>query len=91
VIATTLDPDGRRVVLTDEAWGHIKQRHPETSQYVGEIMRAVREPDVRVAGPKPDEEWFFVEWSGPGRWLQVVVHYEHGEGRVKTAFPRQSL
>jgi hypothetical protein len=91
MIAATLDADGRRVVLTDDAWLHIKQRHPEISRHLGEVMRAVREPDGRATGRKPFEEWFFLEWEGPAEWLQVVVHYEHGEGRVKTAFARKLI
>jgi hypothetical protein len=85
----TRDPDGRRVVLTDDRWAHIKQRHPDVVPHLGEVMRAIREPDRRAEGRKHSEEWYF-EWSGPARWLRVVVHYEHGEGTVMTAFPESS-
>lgn len=88
MLATTLDPDGRRVVLTEERWRHIKRRHPDISRCLGDIMRAIREPDRRASGKKPFEELFYLEGVGPARWLQVVVHYEECEGRVKTAFPR---
>jgi len=90
VLATTIDPDGRRVVLSSERWSHIKRRHPEVAPHLGEIMRAIREPDRRGAGREPAEEWFFLEWSGPGPWLRVVVHFETGEGAVITAFPQES-
>jgi len=26
-VSTTLDPDGRRVVLVDRTWRHIKEEH----------------------------------------------------------------
>ena len=34
MLAATLDPDGRRVVLTEERWQHIKDRHPDTTKEV---------------------------------------------------------
>lgn len=89
MLATTLDPDGRRVVLTEERWAHIKRRHPEVTRHLGEVMRAVREPDRRRPGREPFEEWYFLEGVRPARGLQVVVHYEHSEGRVLTAFMRE--
>ncbi len=54
-------------------------------------MTAVREPTRRSGGRSSNEEWFFLEGAGPARWLQVVVHYEGGEGWIATAFPRRSL
>ncbi len=70
---------------------HIKERHPDVAPYRDEVMRAVREPEQRRAGRRPFEEWFFLEWRGPSRWLHVVVHYEHGQGSVRTAFPETSI
>jgi len=76
VLAATLDPDGRRVVLLEDRWRHIKEDHAELGRHMREIMSAVREPDRRMEGRKPGEEWFFLEGAGPARWLEVVVHYE---------------
>jgi hypothetical protein len=90
VLATTLDPDGRRVHLTDERWEHVRSDHPELSRSMREIMTAVREPEVRTPGRKPAEERFFVSWRPPGLWLRVVVHYEGDEGWIRTAFPDSS-
>ena len=89
-VATTIDPDGRRVTLTDRQWRHIKEEHADLSRHLREIMATVREPDRRLAGPKPGEEWFFAARSGPGPWLLVVVHYEGGEGWIATAHALQS-
>lgn len=91
VLAATLDPDGRRVELTENRWRHIRSEHTEMARHLGEIMRAVREPDRRRSGRASHEEWFFLERAGPSRWLQVVVHYERDEGWIITAFPRRSL
>jgi hypothetical protein len=32
----------------------------------------VRRPTSRIAGRRPDEEWFYRRGAGPSRWLQVV-------------------
>jgi hypothetical protein len=50
MLAATRDPDGRRVVLTDDRWAHIEQRHPDVAPHLGEVMRAIREPDRRAEG-----------------------------------------
>lgn len=91
MIAATIDPDGRRVVLGEHAWSHVKSKHPRLAQSLHQIMAAVREPDRRMRGRSENEMWFFAESAGPTAWLQVVVHYEGGEGWVVTAFPRKSL
>ena len=90
MIAATLDPDGRRVVLDEHGWSHIKGRRPQLARSLREIMAAVREPDTRMPGRTDNEVWFFAEGAGSLRW-QVVVHYEGGEGWIVTAFTRGSL
>lgn len=91
MLAATSDPDGRRVVLMEGRWLHIKSEHPELVRHLRDIMATVREPDRRIGGRSAGEEWFLAEHVGPSRWLQVVVHYEGGDGWIATAFPRKSL
>ena len=91
MIAATRDPDGRRVVLTRERWAHIRDEHATLSPKQREIMAAVRVPYLSMRGRSEDEVWFFAEDAGRFPWLQVVVHYEGGEGWVVTAFPRTAL
>lgn len=91
MLASTLDPDGRRVLLDEEGWDHIKRRRPQLARSMGEIMAAVREPDIRIPGRTENETWFFAELAGTLPWLQVVVHYEGGEGWIVTAFRRAAL
>lgn len=91
MVAATLDPDRRRVVLDEHGWSHIKRRHPQLARSLREIMATVRKPDRRMPGRVDDETWFFAEGAGTLRWLQVVVHYEGGEGWIVTAFRRASL
>ena len=91
LIAVTLDPEGRRIRLTEGAWRHIKSEHPDMTRYLRDIMAAVREPDRRVVGPTAGEEWFYRSEAGPSAWIRVVVHYEHERGLIVTAFPRRSF
>jgi hypothetical protein len=87
----TVDPEGRRVVLSSERWRHICERHPYIDLGPEDVIGAVGQPDARVLGRTTYEEWFYREEAGPSRWIRVVVHYEGGRGFVVTAFPRRSL
>jgi hypothetical protein len=92
VLAEVVDPDGRRVELTDERWQHIlvdPNGHPELAGYQSEVMRAVQAPDERRPGRRSNERWFFLRNAGPSRWLQVVVVYEDDRGWIVTAFARR--
>jgi hypothetical protein len=90
-VHSTLDPNSRRVELSEERWGHITERHPELASHLEDVLRAVAKPDRRLDGPRPDEEWFYLAEAGPSRWLKVVVHYEQGAGQIVTAFARRSM
>ncbi len=85
----TVDPDGRRVVLTFERWRHIVWRHAELADDLVGVLAAVAEPQERLSGGSTLEEWYYRREIGPSRWVKVVVHYEEGEGRIVTAFPRR--
>lgn len=87
----TVDPDGRRVVLDERAWGHILEDHGELELHRERILEAISTPTQRMRGRATNEEWYFLEHAGPARWLQVVVHYVEGQGRVTTAFGRRVL
>ena len=87
----TVDPEGRRVVLTQLSWLHIVERHPELGVEHTVLLGTVTRPDRRLPGRDPAEEWYYRSGVGPSRWLRVVVHYERDEGLIVTAFPRRSL
>jgi hypothetical protein len=87
----TVDPDGRRVVLTFSRWRHIVERHSELAQARDEILAAVASPGVRRPGHEPGEEWFYGAGVGPTHWVRVVVHFEGAIGSITTAFPRRAL
>ncbi len=76
-------------MLTEERWEHIKARHAILATRLREIMATVREPTGRSRGPNEGEEWFWSDEPLERLWLQVVVHYEGGDGWIATAFPRE--
>jgi len=67
------------------------ETHDELDVEPDAVLSVVSEPDRRIPGRAPGEEWFFAQDVGPSRWLKVVVHYEHGVGRIATAFPRRTF
>jgi hypothetical protein len=91
MLAATIDARGRRVELSEERWRHIVQQHPRMARYIRSVMAAVRDADRILPGDVATEEFFYLEGEGPARWLKVVVHYEGGNGRIVTAFPRSSV
>jgi hypothetical protein len=88
---TTVDPDGRPVVLGVRGWSHIVETHPQLNVEPEAVLGVVARPDRRLAGRDPGEEWFYRQGIGPSGWVKVVVHYEHDRGLLVTAFPRRSF
>jgi hypothetical protein len=92
ILAAVIDPDGPRIELVAERWGHIRSRHPELAEEREAILQAVAHPTKRLDGPDaPREGWYYLVGAGPSGWLKVVVIFEGDVGRVITAFPRRSL
>jgi len=85
----TIDPDARRVVLSFDSWRHIVEEHGELESHRRRVLAAVSNPDRRMAGRLPNEEWFYLATARPTRWIKVVVHFEGDIGRIVTAFPRR--
>lgn len=87
----TTDPDGRRVVLPAERRLHILEDHEELATELDAIPGGLAAPAVRRPGRRPGEEWSCLAGPGPTRFVKVVVHSEHGEGRIVTMFPRRAF
>ena len=85
----TIDPDGRRVVLSFSRWRHIVDKPGELERRRDAVLEAVARPDERHPGRKAYEEWFYRRTARPSRWIRVVVHYEGDRGLIVTAFPRR--
>lgn len=89
--AAVNDSEGRAVVLTEERWGHIVERHPEIQTLERTVMQAAQVPDYRVSGRVANEEWCYVKTEAPSNWLKVVVAYAEECGQIVTAYPRRSM
>jgi YD repeat-containing protein len=86
ILATVTDPDGRAVVLTSDAWGHIVAQHRELANAQPSVMVAVQEPDHREPDPRPGRERYWLRGAGPSRWLRVIVDFSSTPAEVVTAF-----
>ena len=67
---------GRTVLLSEKAMGHIARRHPELDGCELAITIAVETATFRCRGNAPDREVLYAPSLGPGSWLAVVVAYE---------------
>jgi hypothetical protein len=86
VLAETVDPDGRSVVLDEDGWEHILHEHPELAPFGEEIMATVSSPAHRRLDPRPGRERYYSRNLGPSRWLFVVVHFNETPARIVTAY-----
>ena len=55
------------------------------------VLQAVADPEERLPGHAPHEEWFYGRTWRHDRWIRVVVHYEGDRGSIVTAFPRRFI
>jgi len=78
------DSEGRIVVLTFERWRHIVERHESLHRRNGEVLQAVADPEDRLQGRRPGEEWFYGRSAPPEKWIKVVVHFEEDRGQIVT-------
>jgi hypothetical protein len=91
VIAETVDPDGRRVVLDADGLRHILRSHGELAGYERAIMDTVSMPEHRDDDPAfAARERFYRQRPGPSRWLAVVVDYSTDPAVVITSFGRRA-
>lgn len=90
LVASTKDPLGRTVVLTEYTWwSHIldPKGHPELEGLEMAVMRVVEDADHTCDGNFPGAKAFYKRNLGPARYLAVVVAYDGQIGRVITAYP----
>lgn len=84
--AKVLEPNGRTVVLTDDAWDHIRLEHRDMARFERAIMETITHPDEWQPDVRPSRERYFARGKGPSRWLRVVVEFSGEPGEVVTAF-----
>jgi hypothetical protein len=83
---STIDPDGRHLVLDERALRHLRMRRPETAGHIDAILQAVSRPDRREEDPAPGRERFYLEHMFAKRWLRVVVDFNESPAFIVTAF-----
>lgn len=88
-LAETRDPERRRVVLTEERWAHILERHPELARDMDAIMDVVTEPEHRELDRASGRVRYYRRGPGPSRWVRVVVDYRGPIAAVWTSFPNR--
>jgi hypothetical protein len=83
---STLDPDGRLVILDGRTIDHLRRRRPQMVEHTAAILDAIRTPDHREEDPSPGRERFYRRDLDPRRWLRVVVDFNESPAFIVTAF-----
>jgi hypothetical protein len=88
LVGEARDPGGNLVVVPAALWhGKVLQDHPELGPHLGDVLRAIGEPDHVTADPIFDgRRRHYLRNAGPSRWLLVVLSYEQEPARLITAF-----
>lgn len=84
--ARTTDPDGREVVFDASTRLHLVEGHRSwLLEHVDLILATASLPDHREDDPRPGRERFYRQnLLDPGRWLRVVVDFNHVPGWIVT-------
>jgi len=87
VLAATVDPAGRTVVLFVRIWNtKLVPARPELEPFRDDVLTTVASPDHQAPDPRGDRLRYYRRHVGPSRWLVVVVSYEQEPARIITAF-----
>jgi hypothetical protein len=87
---STIDPDGRHIVLDERTIQHLKRRRPQMLGQIDAILQAVSRPDRREEDPVPGRERFYLEHIFDRRLLRVVVDFNESPAFIVTAFVQES-
>ena len=60
VIAETVNPDGRIVLMERDSWDHVVERHPAMAECLAETMSVIKYPDHREPDPRAGRERYCV-------------------------------
>ena len=82
--------DGKLIRLNEKQWSHIKQRHPEMVNRIGDIEDAIVNPTARIQ--HSDETTKFYKFIKDGKkYIMVAVKILNGEGFVITAYKTKRI
>ena len=76
--------DGRRVVLLDEVWLHIRFRHPEAGSGTELLSAALTQPDEAYRNGRGAVH--ALKRADEGYFLVVIYEPTNNEGLVRTAY-----
>jgi hypothetical protein len=88
IVGEAKDREGVRVVMPACLWrDKLLCDHPELESHLGDVLRAVAEPDHVAADPVYERRRrHYLQGAGPSRWLLVVVSYEQEPAWIISAF-----
>ncbi len=85
-VATATDPEGRVVVISEAAWGHVLAEHDDMAGHLASVVATIERPDFIEPDARPGRERYFRRGLGPARWLRVVVAFDLEPPELVTAF-----
>jgi hypothetical protein len=76
------------LTLSERAWKHIRERHPELSNYEGLIKDALARPDIILRGNQEEMKAvkLFTKTHLGSKYLVVVYREESGKKAIITAY-----
>ena len=89
VIFEVIDKTGRKIHFSKERWNHIATKHPDMSNYLGEVEETTKMPQKiipRDIGNLFDFYKHYKHKKGKLKFLKVVVKYLNGEGFILSAY-----
>lgn len=82
-VKTARSISGKHIRLTEERWQHIKERHPEVSYHLDEVLITIKTPDIITSGW--EEELVAIKKIN-SQDLAVIYKENNIDGFVVTAF-----
>jgi hypothetical protein len=76
------------LTLSERAWKHIRERHPELSNYEGLIRDALASPEIILKGKWQERKAvkLFTKTHLGSKYLVVVYREENGKKVIITAY-----
>lgn len=78
-------PEGQPVELTWDAWDHVRERHPEMTERLADLLETIEHPEFSEPDLRPGRERLFRRFGSDG-WMRVVLEFNLDFDRVVTAF-----
>ena len=78
--------------LSERAWKHIRERHPEVSNYKERIMEVLAEPEIILKGRRAERKAISRTQTHLGpKYLVVVYQEEQSQKVIITAYLTSDL